>query len=76
MTTENDLRNGQAIYVYSQKNEGKAKTTEDLILIDIIDASEYDEIRRCPKEASRGLQTLYLTIRYSDEGLMSETTER
>jgi hypothetical protein len=55
MTTENDLRNGQAIYVYSQKNEGKAKTTEDLILIDIIDASEYDEIRRCPKEVQKEL---------------------
>jgi hypothetical protein len=50
-----ELANGKAIFVYTNKNEGTPKSTDDLLLID--DVQGYDKIK-CPAEVQKELPFL------------------
>ena len=47
-----ELANGKAIFIYTNKNEGKIRSNEELILIEEVQG--YDKIK-CPAEVQKEL---------------------
>jgi len=47
-----ELANGKAIFIYTNKNEGKIRSNEELILIDQV--QEYEHIK-CPSDVQKEL---------------------
>ena len=47
-----ELANGKAIFIYTNKNEGKIRSNEELILIDQVQQYEYI---KCPAEVQKEL---------------------